>query len=258
MPFKFCPNISFLFNDIPFAQRYQQAKVLGFQGVESGFPYNVDPKELVEAKVTSGLEHILLNIYTGDTSKGELGCACIPDKSSTFDQALDKAIDLAKLLNCKKIHLMSGKIVGERTEKNDEAYLSNISRAVKKLEENSIIGLIEPINNITVPDYYMNNYDQALNVIKTIDSPNLKLMLDIFHLQQICGNITYNIQKLLPYTGHVQIAQVPYRHEPNSAGEIDYKFVLRLLESLNYHNWVGLEYNYKDGFGWISEFGFKL
>lgn len=175
---------------------------------------------------------------------------------------------------------MSGKIDGAPTEENDQCYENNLKYAVNLLEKENIIGLIEPINKYSVPNYYMNCYNKgiyldsihipvfmilnflAISVIKKIQSPNLKIMLDIFHMQHIKGNITNTLKDLVEYCGHVQIAQVPNRNEPNTTGELDYKYILQELKKAGYDDWIGLEYKPMkvtgEGLKWIQEFGYTL
>ncbi|KAJ8983437.1 hypothetical protein NQ317_013199 [Molorchus minor] len=234
---KFCANLAFLFPEKPLLERYDLAKQAGFKAVETGFPYGFRKEDVVYAKNTSGLQQILINIYTGDVTKGELGFAAIPGKEQEFRDSLNTTIDIAKSLGAKK-------------------YASSL------LERENILGVIEPINRYSIPNYYMNCYDKALSVVKKINSPNLKIMLDIFHLQLIQGNISNTIKELMGYIGHVQIAQAPNRNEPNSYGEINYKYVLEVLEKEGYNDWVGLEYkplgNTKEGLKWIQELGYSL
>ncbi|XP_076231022.1 hydroxypyruvate isomerase-like protein Gip [Calliopsis andreniformis] len=263
MSLKFASNLSFMFLEAPtIIERYKLAKEAGFKAVESGFPFGFSVKEVSEAKKNAGVDQILINVYTGDVSKGELGFAAIPGEEDNFKKSIDLTIEYAKALNCNRIHVMSGK-VNQPTSLNDETYEKNLSYAVEKFEKEGIIGLIEPINSITVPNYYMNCFQKGLAVVKKINSPNLKLLLDMFHLQHVCGNITKNIEELLPYTGHVQIAQVPDRHEPDTPGEIDYKYVLSTLEKKGYNGYIGLEYKPKllpsvKGLNWIQNYGYKL
>ncbi|KAF3429953.1 hypothetical protein E2986_01235 [Frieseomelitta varia] len=262
MSLKFIPNLSFMFMEAPsIIERYKLAKEAGFKAVESGFPFGISIKDISEAKKNACVEQILINVFTGDVSKGELGFAAIPGEEENFKKSIDVTIEYAKALNCKRIHIMSGK-VNQITTANDDVYVKNLLYAVEKFQKEEIIALIEPINNITVPNYYMNSFQKGLDVVKKINKTNLKLQLDIFHLQHICGNITKNIKELLPYIGHVQIAQVPDRHEPDTSGEIDYKYVLSVLEKEGYDGYIGLEYRPKlssvDGLCWIQNYGYKL
>ncbi|KAF7406461.1 hypothetical protein HZH68_005830 [Vespula germanica] len=262
MGLKFVSNLSFMFLEGPsLIERYQLAKDAGFKAVESGFPLGFSPEEVANAKNKANIEQILINVFTGDTSKGELGFAAIPGQEESFKKSIETTIQYAKALNCKLIHVMSGK-VNNPTVDNDKVYEKNLLYAVEKFKEEGLIGVIEPINSITVPNYYMNNFSKGLNIVKKINSPHLRLQLDIFHMQHCCGNLTRNIEELLPFIGHIQIAQVPHRHEPDTTGEIDYKYILSLLENKGYQGYIGLEYvpkaNTVDGLKWITKFGYSL
>nr|XP_031826983.1 putative hydroxypyruvate isomerase [Nomia melanderi]XP_031826984.1 putative hydroxypyruvate isomerase [Nomia melanderi] len=262
MSLKFATNLSFMFMETPcIKERYKLAKEAGFKAVESGFPFGFSINDVSEAKKNAGIEQILINVYTGDVSKGELGFAAVPGEEENFKKSIDTTINYAKALDCKIIHVMSGK-VNDPTHVNDDVYEKNLLYAVEKFQKEGITGVIEPINSITVPNYYMNSFEKGLKIVKKINNPSLKLLLDVFHLQQICGNITKNIKELLPYIGHVQIAQVPDRHEPDTPGEIDYKYILSVLEKEGYNGYVGLEYRPKSssvkGLSWMQKYGYKL
>uniref|UniRef100_A0A6B2EIV8 Putative hydroxypyruvate isomerase n=1 Tax=Phlebotomus kandelakii TaxID=1109342 RepID=A0A6B2EIV8_9DIPT len=264
MALKFCANLSFMFTESgSLLERYNLARLAGFRGVECAFPKGFSIEDLVTAK--QSLNQVLINIRTGTVSGGEFGVAALhgdsesPDFQDAFRSDLQTTVEYAKALQCKKIHIMAGK-VPEPTDDNHRAYVDNLKYAVKVLEKENIVGLIEPINRYAVPGYYLNSYERALEVIKEVNSPNLRLLLDFFHLQRIRGNITNSVKDFLPFIGHVQIAQVPHRNEPDTPGEIDYRYVLGLLAQEGYSDWVGCEYHPKtftnDGLGWIKEFGF--
>ncbi|GJQ68573.1 Gip [Trypoxylus dichotomus] len=250
-----------MFLERPFLERYQLAKNAGFKAVESGFPYGLNPDDVVAAKKAAGIDQVLLNIYTGDVGKGELGFAALPGQEKQFKESINQTIDLGKRLKVKKIHIMAGK-VEQPTSANDTAYTNNLKYASQILEKENILGLIEPINPYSVPDYYMNSYKKAVKVISEISSPNLKLMLDIFHLQMIRGNVTNAIKDFTNQIGHVQIAQAPNRHEPEHSGELNYQYVLKTLEEHGYDDWIGLEYkpanSTVDGLQWVKNFGYSL
>ncbi|XP_039276500.1 putative hydroxypyruvate isomerase [Nilaparvata lugens] len=259
MGLKFCANLSFMFqHETPsLLERYGLASRAGFKAVECAFPYDYKIDDLVKAQKNANVEQVLVNVYPGDS----LGFAAIPGKEKDFEKSLNSAIQYAKALNCGKIHIMSGK-VEEVSPINEEVCLKNLTLASKLLASENIVGLIEPINQWSVPNYFLNNYEKAVEFIKKIDSPSLKLQLDIFHLQQIKGNLTRNIEQLLPYTGHIQIAQVPKRGEPNTPGEINYPFVFSVLKEQNYSGFIGLEYipatGTVEGLNWLKEYGFTL
>ncbi|XP_026332237.1 putative hydroxypyruvate isomerase [Hyposmocoma kahamanoa] len=259
---KFCANLSFMFPEgVTVLERYALAKEAGFKAVESGFPFGHTLEQVRQAKESCGIEQVLINLKTGDVAKGELGTTAIPGKEQDFVSNLNVTIDYAKALNAKKIHIMAGKIDDISTA-NWKTYENNLKYAANKLKEENIIGVIEPINQHSVPKYFLSDYGKAVDIIKHINSPNLKLLLDIFHLQHICGNLTHNIKDLMPYVGHVQIAQVPGRNEPNISGEINYEYILPQLEAHGYSDWIGLEYKpiagTQDGLGWIRQYGYSV
>lgn len=262
MSLKFCANLSFMFQETPsLLERYALAKAAGFRGVECARPYEVPIEDIVAAKTKAGVEQILINVPPGDLKKGENGMAAIPGRETEFSDNFNLAVKYAKALNCKRIHITSG-IVENPKDVHVQTYLKNIKQAASILEKEGLLGVIEPINNITVPNYFMNSFENGLDVVKSVNSPNLKLQLDIFHLQHICGNLTHSIKHYLPYVGHIQIAQVPDRNEPNTPGEINYPYVFSLLQQLSYDGWIGLEYkpaqDTKGGLKWIQEYGFQL
>lgn len=262
MPLKFCANLSFMFQETTsLLERYQLAKDVGFRAVECAFPYVHTVEEVVAAQKKANVEQILINAFVGDVTKGELGFASIPGAEEKFNDSLNLAVKYAKALKCSRVHVMSG-AVEKVNEENVKTYEKNIKHAASLFEKENIIGLIEPINPFSVPKYYMNDFQKGLKVVKKVNSPNLKLMLDMFHLQHLHGNLTLNIKELLPYVGHIQVAQVPDRHEPNTSGEIDYRYIFSLLEQLEYDGWIGLEYRpaggTKEGLKWVEEFNMKL
>ncbi|XP_038207229.1 putative hydroxypyruvate isomerase [Zerene cesonia] len=259
---KFCANLAFMFTEgATVLERYALAKEAGFKAVETGFPFGHSIEQVKQAKENAGIEQVLINLKTGDVSKGELGVTAVPGKENEFKENLRETINYAKALGVRKVHIMAGKIDAV-TPKNWEVFESNLLYAAGELKKENLTGLIEPINQHTVPKYFLNDYTKAVEIIKRIGSENLKLQLDIFHLQHICGDMSYNIKNLMPYVGHVQIAQVPSRNEPDVPGEINYEYILKHLENNGYNDWIALEYkpagNTKEGLKWISKFGYTL
>lgn len=240
-------------------ERYNLASRAGFKNVECAFPYDHSIEAVVAAKKDANVNQILINVFAGES----LGFAALPGRQEEFKESLDKSVQYAKALECDKIHIMSGKnFFGIVDVAMHDVYKENLEYAAKVLEENGIIGLIEPICEFAVPNYYMNSFTKALQLIQTIDSKNLKLQLDIFHLQMLEGNLTNKIKELLPFTGHIQISQAPNRFEPSAEGEINYQYILHLLEELEYSGFVGLEYKPKttssESLDWISKWGYNL
>ncbi|CAH0562541.1 unnamed protein product [Brassicogethes aeneus] len=259
---KFCANLAFMYTERPFLERYKLAKESGFKAVESGFPSGFTQQQVVDAKNAAGIDQILINLFTGDVTKGELGVTAIPGKENEFKERFQTTLSYAKALGAKKIHIMAGKVEGPVTEDNDRTYENNLKFAAGLLELQDIIGVIEPINKYSVPNYYLNCYDKALSMVNKVNSPNIKIMLDVFHLQHIRGDITNTVKDLKEFIGHVQIAQCPNRNEPNTPGEINYRYILEMLRENGYNDWIGLEYKPKtsvnEGLKWVNEFGYRL
>jgi len=264
MVLKFCANLNFLFNEnnAPYLERFFMAKEAGFKGVEISYPDKISPADVERIKNETELEFILMNIKLGNEPETQFGSTSLPNLEETFQQHFLDTIALAKKLNCHKIHLMSGLVTTEPIKKHYETYVKNLKFAAKHLEKENIIGLIEPINPYAVSKYFMNNYDTAIKVIDEVNSPNVRLMVDIYHLQHIKGDVTNTIKTLMPYIGHFQVAQVPNRNEPNTPGELNYKYIFDVIKNNGYKGWIGCEYKPKDitrsGLDWITEYDFKL
>ncbi|XP_065565995.1 putative hydroxypyruvate isomerase [Artemia franciscana] len=258
----FCANLSFMFLEYgDLLLRMEAAKLAGFSAYEVAFPYDASIEDLQKAQSELGISLELINTFPGEN--GELGFAATPGSEEAFKNSLHMSIAYAKALNCTRIHIMSGKkVAGISDSVMEETYVRNLIYAANMLEPEDMIGLIEPINKYTGPNYFLDDFNKALSILQRVNSSNIKLQLDIFHLQQITGDLTNNIVRLLPYTGHIQIAQVPDRHEPNTFGEIDYKYILQLLEKLQYNRWIGLEYEpiqgTVEGLSWIEGYGYDL
>lgn len=264
MVLRFCANLSFLFQIAPLLlDRYQLAKDAGFKGVESAFPTNVNLNDLVRVQQQTGLQQILLNMDTGNILNGEFGCASFLNSANDFASVLNNTITYAKALNCQKIHILAGRHTGPTDSRHEQAFISNLQYASNRLAQEGILGVIEPINKYTIEGYYLNSFEQAVRVIKAVNHPNLKLMLDFYHLQHIKGDITKSMEELAQYIGHVQVAQTPNRAEPDTWGEVNLKYALNVLdEQIGYDGWIGCEYRplagTEEGLKWITDFGYEL
>lgn len=258
---KFSANLGFLYTEgATVLEQYQLARKCGFKAVEHPFPKNVDHQKLLEYKNESNLELALVNIDTDPEAK--FGCASFPHQQDAFKRNFHTTLDFAKQFNCRKIHLMSGKLEHAPTKAHHETFLSNLRYAAGHLEREGVIGVIEPINSYSVPGYFLNDFSYAVDAIKSVGSENIKLMVDLFHLQMIRGNIVNSLKEFHPLIGHIQIAQAPNRNEPDSNGELNLKFILQELEKIGYHDFIGCEYKplttTSEGLAWINKFGFKL
>lgn len=262
---KFCANISWLFTELPdFSQRMHAAAAAGFRAVEAAWLYDADLPELQRARKAAGVEVVLINTPPGDLQAGELGLGAVPGREAEFRKTLDVTLQYAKALGCKRIHLMAGRVpVGSHREEvaqeMEAVFVQNLSYAADVLQKEGITGLIEPINTrLTDPRYFLDSPHQAAAILEKVGKPNIKLQMDVFHWQIMDGNLTQNMRKYFPMIGHVQIAQVPDRNEPHSAGELDYRYLLRTLERLGYHGYVGCEYkplsSTEEGMGWLTDY----
>ncbi|XP_062853374.1 putative hydroxypyruvate isomerase isoform X1 [Trichomycterus rosablanca] len=262
---KFCANISWLFTELPeFGERMRAAVCAGFQAVEAAWLYESDLRELSRVREQTGLTVALINTPPGDVKNGELGLGAVPGREQEFRQGLTQAVHYAKALDCKRIHVMAGRVpAGQRRSEvgleMETTFVQNLRYAADVLSKEGIMGLIEPINTrITDPQYFLDSPHQAAAILKKVDRPNIKLQMDLFHWQIMDGNLTKNIQKYLPLIGHVQVAQVPDRHEPDSPGELNYSYIFNLLERLGYQGYVGCEYkpsgSTEEGLGWVKKY----
>uniref|UniRef100_A0A672NC24 Putative hydroxypyruvate isomerase n=1 Tax=Sinocyclocheilus grahami TaxID=75366 RepID=A0A672NC24_SINGR len=223
-PLKFCANISWLFAELPeLTQRMRDAARAGFRAVEAAWIYSSDLKELKTVKDETGLEFALINTPPGKTAT---------------------AITFIK----KMIHLMAGRVPAGADRcavamEMEDTFVQNLKHAAGVLSKEGILGLIEPINTrITDPRYFLDSPHQAAVILQRVAHPSIRMQMDIYHWQIMDGNLTQNIRKYLPMTGHIQIAQVPDRHEPDSDGELSYTYLFKLLEELDYQDYIGCEY----------------
>lgn len=264
-PLKFCANLTWLFTELPdFSQRMYAAAAAGFQAVEAAWLYDSDLQELQRAREATGLEVVLLNTPPGNVKAGDLGLGAVPGREAEFRQSLDLSVKFARALHCKRIHLMAGRLPEDshRTavaKEMEAVFVQNLSYAADVLAKEGITGLIEPINTrITDPRYFLDSPHQAAAILEKVGKPNIKLQMDVFHWQIMDGNLTQNIQKYFPIIGHVQIAQVPGRNEPDSAGELNYSYLFNTLETHGYQGYVGCEYkplgSTEEGLGWLKQY----
>jgi len=234
---KFSANLTMLFvkESKEILGRYTLAAKAGFKYVETPFPYEATPDDLARVLEEHGLQQVLINTEVDH----HLGYASLVGKETEFRTNIEKALEYCVATKCKVLHIMAG-IATEDQPASRQVYTENLKWAGQLLAKNDIVGVIEPLS--IKPGYFLNSFTQAEEIIKDVDSPNIKLLMDFYHMQRICGNLTRNVEKLMPITGHVQVAQVPNRDEPNHEGEINFEYVFKLLENSGYSGYVGLEY----------------
>ncbi|CAN9508486.1 unnamed protein product [Ophioblennius macclurei] len=264
-PLRFCANVSWLFTELPdVSQRLQAAAAAGFRSVEAAWLYDSDPQRLREARRAAGVEVVLINTPPGDPDRGELGLAAVPGREADFRQGLDLAVKYARALDCRKVHVMAGRVPlgAERNRVQgdmEDLFVQNLRYAADVLEKEGMMGLIEPINTrVTDPRYFLDSPHQAAAILDRVSRPNVRLQMDLFHWQIMDGNLTENMRRYLPLVGHVQVAQVPDRHEPDSPGELSYPYLFQTLERLGYRGHVGCEYRPRgateEGLGWVRPY----
>lgn len=250
---KFSANLGFLFQELSLTSGIEAAKKHGFDAVECHFPYSVPAAETNAALQKTGLKMLGLNTIKGDESKGDNGLSAIPGRIDEARTAIDQAIEYAALTDTRNIHVMAGNASGTEA---DKTYLDNLRYATSKAAEHGINILIEPLNPYDAPGYYLQDTEQAKNIIETLAVDNLKLMFDCYHVQIIEGDVCRRLNTLLPIVGHIQIASAPDRAEPDS-GELNYRYVHDFLNELGYKAPIGAEYKpastTEAGLGWMQK-----
>jgi hydroxypyruvate isomerase len=253
---KFCANLSMLFNEHPFLERFAAAARAGFKGVEFLFPYVAPKADLAECLAANGLTQVLFNLPPGNWDKGERGIACHPDRVSEFKDGVGQAIDYAKALDCRMINCLAGIAPKDvPREKALETLVANVSFAAAAFERKGILLVIEPINFYDIPGFLLNRSADGIAVIEASKSANVKLQYDLYHMQRMEGELAATSEKLLPRIGHIQLADNPGRNEPGT-GEINYPFLFSHLDRIGYTGWIGCEYRPKagtdEGLGWFK------
>jgi 2-dehydrotetronate isomerase len=249
-------NISFLFKELPFLERFAAAAEAGFTLVECHWPYDNSIDALRDRLERAGLSLVMVNTAPGNLDAGDFGLGAVPGREADFQAALDQALLYVSSLAAKRIHCMAGKVPVTATA--HRTFIDNLRIAADKAQTKGVTLVIEPINTRSAPGYFLTRSQQAVDIIQEIDRPNIKLLFDVFHLQIMEGDIITRLEKLLPMIGHVQIAAVPSRAEPDE-GEINYRAVFDALERIGYGGVVGCEYlpraGTADGLVWRKKLG---
>ena len=255
---KFESNLMYMYNEFDLIDRYEQASLSGFSGVELQSPYSMTIDNILDKLDKFNLKHVIINLPVIDPDTGIGNLALRPDKKDLFLERLDLGTKYARALGC--IGINTGIGVYPSEFENDEVYqtlIKNQKIASETLSKYEIKALIEPINTVDQPDFYINTSAQAVDLINQIDHPNAFLLYDVYHMQIMEGNLSRNIKKLIDLIGHIQIADNPGRYEPGT-GEINYPYIFNLLDEIGYKGWVGCEYkpssNTLDSLGWIKEY----
>jgi hydroxypyruvate isomerase len=254
---KFAANLSTLFTELSFLDRFAAARAAGFDAIEFQFPYACEPEWITGRLARYNLQLIMHNLPPGDSAAGDRGMACDPRRVQEFQDSVELGLDYADELGARMLHCMAGKIPRNVSRERAHAtYVANLKFAAGKLKERGLDLLIEPINDRDVPGYFLTSSRQAAAVIRECAVDNLFLQFDIYHMQRMEGDLANSLRTLLPLIRHVQFADVPGRHEPGT-GEIRFPYLFGLLDELGYDGWVGCEYTPRtttlDGLGWRTE-----
>lgn len=253
---RFAANLSFLFTERPFFERFAAARAAGFAAVEFHFPYEYDRAALAEVVLTSGLEVVLFNLPAGDWAAGERGIACHPRRIAEFQDGVGLAIEYARLLDCSRLNCLAGIAPADiNNAKARETLIENLRFAAAVAKRADIQLLLEPLNTRDTPGFLVATSRAGLDVIAAVGSENLRLQYDVYHAQVMEGDLAHTLEQHLPQIGHIQLADNPGRHQPGT-GEINFPFLLQHLDRLGYAGWVGCEYKpsarSEDSFGWLE------
>ena len=253
---RFAANLTMMFTEWSFLDRFAAAADAGFTAVEYLFPYDHPPEAVGAALRRAGLTQALFNLPPGDWAAGERGMAAFPDGAAAVAQSVETALPYAAATGCPTLHLMAG-IANRHDVDAQTAYRAAVAATAERLARADITLVLEPINGRDMPGYFLNDFNFAAELIGALGLPNLRLQFDVYHRQIMHGDVVIGLRQMMPIIGHVQIAGVPDRHEPDS-GELDSEFVFAELDRLGYGGFIGCEYRPAgktvDGLGWFRRF----
>lgn len=255
---KLIANISMLFGELPFAERFAAAAAAGFDGVEALFPYDHEPQELRRLSDAAAMPMLQINTPRGNEAAGEVGTAGLPGQEARFLQGFEQALHYVKILGCRQLHVLCGRLSPTAPDASAAraTLLSNLRWAANEAAARGITLLVEALNSRDFPDYLVPTPAAAIELIREVGRPNLKLQFDLYHSQLMAGNLTRTLESAAPCLGHVQIAGVPERHEPDT-GEVNYRHVIGVLLALGYRGSISAEYRpattTRAGLGWMQQ-----
>ncbi|GAB4090892.1 hydroxypyruvate isomerase family protein [Hydrogenophaga soli] len=257
---QFAANLTLLYTELPFLDRFAAAAADGFRAVECLFPYEHPPEAIAARLQAHGLTQALFNLPPGDWAAGERGMACHPGREAEFAASVQTALRYALATGCQRLHAMAGLApAGVDADTRQRTYVANLKAAARVLAPHGITLLIEPINTRDMPGYFLNRQQQAHDTVAAVGEPNVRVQMDFYHCQIMEGDLTRRLEQHLPGVGHIQIASVPDRHEPD-AGEVAYAHLFARLDALGYRGFVGCEYRPRAsgpggtsaGLGWFA------
>ena len=252
---RFAANLSMMFNEYPFLDRFQAAADAGFTAVEYLFPYDFPAELVAERRMAAGVAQALFNMPPGDWAAGERGLAALPDRRDDFRASVALAIHYAEVIGTPTLHMMAGH-ADPHDRAATEAYRQSLAYAADKAGEAGLVLVIEPINGRDMPGYFLNDFDRALGFVTETGLANVKLQFDVYHRQIMHGDVTMGLRAMMPHIGHIQIASVPKRNEPGT-GELDDQRIFAEIDALGYRGYIGCEYRpagrTEDGLGWFKD-----
>ena len=261
---RFSANLSFLFNEFPFLDRFGEAAKSGFGAVEFAFGYEYPMPEIAARLTGHGLRQVLINAPPGNWAAGERGLASLPGREHEFTASMVTALRYADALSCPRVHVMAGVLPTDADAatraQHRATFVRNLSLAAKDAAEQGVTLTIEPINTRDVPGYFLNLQSEAHALREDIGAANVKVQMDFYHVQIMEGDIAAKFRQWQPHIGHVQIAGAPDRHEPDT-GEVNYYYLFDLLDELGYDGWVGCEYrpaeSTREGLAWLDKLDWR-
>lgn len=256
---KFAANLTMMYTEHAFLDRFAAAAKDGFKGVEFMFPYDFPASEIKTRLVDSGLDLALFNAAPGSVQANERGLASLPGREEEFRAGIEQALAYAAVLGNKRLHVMAGLLPqGADRPRHRDVFVKNIAYAAQQAKSLGVTVVIEPINTRDIPGFFLNRQDEAHAVCKETGADNAKVQMDFYHCQIVEGDITRTYERFQTGVGHVQIAGVPDRHEPD-LGEVNYPHIFDLLDRTGYAGWVGCEYRPRagtsEGLGWLRRLG---
>ncbi|CAJ4281712.1 2-oxo-tetronate isomerase [Burkholderia pseudomallei] len=255
---RFAANLTMMYNEHAFLERFAAAARDGFKAVEYLFPYEFPAAELKARLDAHGLVQALFNAPPGDWAAGERGIASLPGREDEFRRAIDTALDYARVIGNDTLHVMAGLIAPTQDRaRHRDVYLRNLAHAAEAARAQNVTIVIEPINPRDMPGFFLNRQDDAQAICREVGAPNLLVQFDCYHCQIVEGDLAMKLTRDIAGIGHIQIAGVPQRHEPD-VGEIHYPYLFELIDVLGYDGWIGCEYRPKagtsEGLGWLAPY----
>jgi hydroxypyruvate isomerase len=236
-------NLSMLFTEVGFLERFAAARRAGFRAVEYQYPYEFRPSEVAAAAREAGVQVVLHNVPRGDARRGEHGSACLPGREQAFRDDLERAVEYARAAACPRLHCLAGVVPAQADRRELHAtYVANLKHAAARLKREGMKLLIEPVSERTAENYFLGGSAQAVAILEELGADNAFLQYDFFHMQMLEGNLAAKAERLLARIGHMQVADAPGRHEPGS-GEINFDFLFKHVDAIGYAGWIGCEYN---------------